>query len=157
MTGCAVLLARSALVAALLAAAGPAGTAPALAEGPPALTPGLAGHWTFRSWTYDTCSFDGVAMFRPTSEPGLFDCELTARQSCPDVQWTVRQSCKARQTGNRVTVTSKIEAFLEGPATDSYWPDNFILTLQSPERMSGSLVSHGVHPSEFTRSTGAIS
>lgn len=145
---------RAGAVLALGAALAAAGL-PAAADG--AIAPGLAGHWTFKSWTYDACTFGGVAQFRPTDEPGLFDCELTARQSCPSVNWTVRQSCRARQTGNRVTVTSQIEDFLEGPATDRYWPDNFVLTLHSPRRMSGSLISHGVHPSEFTREPGATS
>ncbi|MEM7767467.1 MAG: hypothetical protein AAF253_08265 [Pseudomonadota bacterium] len=140
-----------------LALAGLVSLAPAsaLADGAPA--PQLAGSWTFKSWTYDTCTFGGVATFRTTSEPGTYACELTARQECPSVQWTVRQSCTARRTDNRVTVTAQVEEFLEGPETDQYWPDNFILTLHSNKRMTGSLVSHGVHPSEFTRSPGATS
>lgn len=141
----------------LVAAAALSGLVAGTASADAAITPGLAGTWTFKSWTYDTCSFGGVATFRPTGEAGLFDCELTARQECDAVRWTVRQSCTARQTENRVTVTSEIEEFLEGPETDRYWPDNFVLTLHSPRRMSGSLISHGVHASEFTREPGATS
>ncbi|MEM0987046.1 MAG: hypothetical protein AAGJ32_12440 [Pseudomonadota bacterium] len=127
----------------------------AFADGAP--SPQLAGNWSFKSWTYDDCSFGGVARFQPTEEPGVFTCELTARQECPSVSWTVRQSCVARRTDDRVMVTSAIEEFIEGPATDSYWPDNFVLTMHSSQRMTGSLVSHGVHPSAFTRDAGATS
>lgn len=119
----------------------------------------VLGSWTFKSWTYDDCEFGGVARLMAGEEPGVMACELIARQSCtlPDRRWVVRQSCVARRTGNQVAIHSTIEEFIEGEPTANYWPDHFILTLREPDRMTGSLISHGVHPSEFRRNIEGIS
>lgn len=121
--------------------------------------PNIFGTWSFKSWTYDGCDFGGTARFTPGEEAGLHSCELTARQSCPayDLEWVVRQSCTARQSDDRLTVTSRIEEFLVGEPTPEYWPDNFVLTIRSSNRMTGSLVSHGTHATEFVRDAGGIS
>jgi len=140
------------LLLSLVLAASSAGSA--LADG---ALPNIAGSWAFKSWTYSQCEFSGIANFSATNEPGVYGCEITARQTCPAVTWVVRQSCTARQSAERITITSTIEEFLEGPVSDQYWPDNFVLSISGPDRMSGSLISHGVHPSEFTRTRGAVS
>lgn len=119
----------------------------------------IFGNWNFKSWTYDDCEFGGTAWFAPGEEDGLHACELTARQYCPafNLEWVVRQSCTARQSGQRLTITSQIEEFLVGEPTPRYWPDNFVLTIRSPDRMTGSLVSHGTHATEFVRDAGGVS
>ena len=135
-------------------------TAPAaLADAELEADTNVFGNWTFKSWTYDGCDFGGTAHFSPGEEASLHACELTARQSCPafGLEWVVRQSCTARQSGERLTITSTIEEFLVGEPTAAYWPDNFVLTIRSPNRMTGSLVSHGTHATEFVRSAGGIS
>lgn len=137
-------------------------SAPASAETP---EPGaeeaysIVGSWTFRSYTDDTCDFGGVAHLRAPDESGAYPCELTARQVCPawDVEWVVRQSCIANRTDNRLLIRSTIEEFIVGEPTPSYWPDNFILIIRSGDLMTGSLISHGTHASEFTRQVEGIS
>lgn len=117
----------------------------------------ISGNWTFKSYTYDACEFGGVVSLIPTEEDGTYTCELTARQFCPNIEWVVRQSCVAKRTDDRLVIQSQIEEFVSGPATVSYWPDNFILKIHSGNRMTGTLISHGSHASEFTRETGGIS
>lgn len=151
---------RALALAALLAGAL---TVPALAEAP--ANPqadaeyDITGSWNFRSFTSDSCDFGGVARLGLPDDAGTYPCELTARQVCPphDVEWVVRQSCVASRTENRLVIRSTIEEFLVGEPTPAYWPDNFVLSIMSDDRMTGSLVSHGSHASEFTRQVEGIS
>ncbi|MEO0467304.1 MAG: hypothetical protein AAF216_12245 [Pseudomonadota bacterium] len=117
----------------------------------------ISGHWAFQSETYDGCNFGGTAYFAPDEHEGELRCELTARQTCIAYEWVVRQSCTARLSDNRLVVESEIEEFLVGEPSPSYWPDNFILKIRSSERMTGVLVSHGSHPTEFVRQTPGVS
>lgn len=119
----------------------------------------ITGAWNFRSYTGDACEFGGVAHLRTPDATGAYPCELTARQVCPlnNVEWVVRQSCVANRTDNRLIIRSTIEEFIVGEPTPAYWPDNFVLKIQSSNRMTGSLVSHGSHASEFTRQVEGIS
>lgn len=119
----------------------------------------ISGNWTFQAHTYDGCDFGGVTRLTPADRPNFYDCELTARQVCPalEIEWVVRQSCIAERNGDRLTIRSEIEEFLVGEPSQSYWPDNFILTVRSDSRMTGSLISHGAHPAEFIRQAEGIS
>jgi len=63
----------------------------------------------------------------------------------------------AERAGDQLTITSRIEEFLEGEPTPNYWPDNFELTIESGTRMTGDLISHGVYASEFARPAEGIS
>lgn len=146
---------RRALLAAALIAAAPMASADLGAQ--VSSEPDISGNWAFKSFTYDACEFGGVATLMPTEEDNTYSCELTARQFCPSVEWVVRQSCVAHRTGDRLVIRSQIEEFITGPETASYWPDNFILKIQSGDRMTGSLISHGTHASEFTRQAEGIS
>ncbi|NBC20368.1 MAG: hypothetical protein GVY06_04880 [Alphaproteobacteria bacterium] len=136
-----------------------AGQVPGAAQTPDtrAKQPDLSGSWVFKSWTHDGCDFGGNLHLGPTSEEGSYACELVANQVCPSVTWRVRQSCTARQSNGQLVINSQIEEFLEGEPSPNYWPDNFILTIRSREHMKGSLISHGVHASEFRRDAGGIS
>lgn len=119
----------------------------------------IVGSWNFRSFTNDACDFGGVMHLQAPDATGAYPCELTARQVCPvnDVEWVVRQSCIANRTDNRLVIRSTIEEFVVGEPTPSYWPDNFILKIRPGDLMTGSLISHGTHASEFTRQVEGIS
>ena len=117
----------------------------------------VTGLWAFESLTHDQCNFTGTAQIYATQTPDLYGCELTARQDCPMGLWVVRQSCMAERIGDQLTIQSEIEEFLEGEPTPAYWPDNFVLKIRSNDRMSGTLVSHGRHATEFTRQMVGIS
>lgn len=119
--------------------------------------PSIAGHWSFQSETYDGCAFGGTAYFSPPTDTTEIACDLTARQNCVAYEWIVRQSCVAKRSENRLVVESKIEEFLAGEASPAYWPDNFVLTIESGDRMTGVLVSHGTHATEFVRTAEGIS
>lgn len=146
---------RHALLALCLMASAPMAMADLGAQS--AGEPDITGNWAFKSYTYDACEFGGVASLVPTEEEDTYTCELTARQFCPSIEWVVRQSCIAHRTGDRLVIRSQIEEFITGPETASYWPDNFILKIQTGDRMTGSLISHGTHATEFTRQVEGIS
>lgn len=147
---------RAALLALGLMAAAPLASAD-LGSDEMTSRPIIAGNWVFKSFTYDACEFGGIARLTPSGEENTFTCELTARQTCPNIEWVVRQSCVAHRTGDQLVIRSEIEEFITGPETDSYWPDNFILKIHDGSRMTGSLVSHGSHATEFTRQAEGIS
>ena len=121
----------------------------------------ILGNWTFQTKPYrdGRCMMSGTARLTPNPEPGVYDCELTAVEVCS--MWgrsVVQQSCKARRFGNQVSIRSEIEQFLESKLEGLlYVPDNFALTIQSPKRMYGSLVSAATAPVEFIRSEEGIS
>ena len=121
----------------------------------------VLGSWTFQTDPYrqGTCSMSGLMRLTPDPEDGLYACELTAVEECVDIgRSVVVQSCTARRFGNQVSVRSIIEQMIE---TDfegiNYVPDNFALTIQSPERMYGALVSAITAPVEFHRSEEGVS
>lgn len=131
------------LAAVLLGAAASADSAPEEIS--------VLGSWSFVAQTYDNCEFSGIAHLRPGDSDTLHACELTARQACPDVTYVVRQSCQAQRSSGQLIISSRIEEFLEGPPSKGYWPDNFILTIKTENRMIGALLSHGSHAAEFRR------
>ena len=92
-------------------------------------------------------------------EPGLYTCELTAVEVCS--MWgrsVVLQTCQARRFGNQVSIRSEIEQMLEKKFEGLFYvPDNFSLTVQSPNLMYGALVSAATAPVQFRRSEEGIS
>ncbi|MEL7481090.1 MAG: hypothetical protein AAGJ29_05985 [Pseudomonadota bacterium] len=142
---------RPALIAASLLTAAPP---PSMAE-----ETNVTGNWTFTAWIDSTCEFTGVARLGPPADDGApRSCELTARQVCnDDLSWTVRQTCTANRSGDRLIIRSEIAEFLEGGPSPSYLPDNFVLSIESSKRMFGALHSYGVHKAVWQREEGAIS
>ncbi|MEM5516855.1 hypothetical protein WNY37_07825 [Henriciella sp. AS95] len=121
----------------------------------------ILGNWTFHTKPYreGQCLMSGTARLTPNPEEGVYDCELTAVEVCS--LWgrsVVLQQCSARRFGNQVSIRSEIDQFLESKMEGLiYVPDNFALTIQSAERMYGSLVSAATAPVEFIRSEEGIS
>jgi hypothetical protein len=140
--------------------------APALADAAGGRDPGdVLGTWRFQTKPYrgGQCIMSGLMHLKDAPESGVYSCELTALEVCS--LWgrsRVRQSCEARRFGNQVSVRSSIEEFLETKSdledyTFNYVPDNFALTVQSAERMYGSLVSAVTAPVEFRRTREGVS
>jgi len=117
----------------------------------------ITGEWTFQANTGPECTFSGNALISATDKPTRYVCELTAVQVCPTSTWQVRQSCAATRLGDEVIIASKIEEYIQGKANNGYKPDNFKLTIKSPDLMKGVLVSWGFHNAEFRRLEGAVS
>lgn len=121
----------------------------------------VLGSWSFQTRPYreGTCVMTGTMSLSPHPDAGLYNCELTAVEMCS--MWgrsVVRQSCEARRFGDQVSIRSQIEEFLESKNPEMlYVPDNFTLTIQSPERMFGALVSAATAPVEFRRANDGIS
>jgi len=123
----------------------------------------ISGTWNFTANLHLPSEFTSQAKLSPAPDKTHSDytCEMTARQYCPslDIDYTVRQTCKVRQTRGQVWVQATIEEFLVGPEdTSSYYPDNFNLSLQSSNEMIGALLSAGnARRAVWTRTEGSIS
>lgn len=124
----------------------------------------MLGKWTFQTRPYyngGTCQMSGSMTVTSNPEAGLYDCEVTAVEECE--AWgrsVVVQSCKVRRTRNQVAIRSVIEQTIEQKMKVeglTYVPDNFALTVQSPDLMYGSLISAVNAPVEFRRSIDGIS
>jgi len=117
----------------------------------------IDGQWSFKAWTGDGCSFTGNAtLVPPANSEEPYACELTARQVCTDREWIVCQTCTATRKGNRVAIKSSISEFISEPS-ESYLPDDFLLTIDTSKRMFGALYSYGVYKAVWTREIGDIS
>lgn len=117
----------------------------------------ISGEWGFQANTGPECTFSGNALLSESETPNRYACELTAVQICPTSTWQVRQSCAATRIGNEVIIASRIEEYIQGEPDNGYKPDNFKLTIKSPDLMKGVLVSWGFHNAEFRRLEGAVS
>ena len=125
----------------------------------------MLGKWTFQTRPYlnggGSCNMSGSMTVTPNPEAGLYDCEVTAVEECE--AWgrsVVVQSCQVRRTRNQVAIRSVIEQTIEYKMKVeglTYVPDNFALTVQSPNLMYGSLISAINAPVEFRRSLDGIS
>lgn len=127
----------------------------------------VLGSWAFQTTPYRNggaqCEMSGTMYLSEAPGEGLYQCELTAIEDC--TLWgrtVVRQSCQARRFGNQVSVRSSVEEMLDVEIDPdefalTYLPDNFALTVQSPSRMYGSLVSAVTAPVEFRRNEEGIS
>ena len=122
----------------------------------------ISGTWNFTAKLRLPCDFSGQATLAPAPDTTTTDytCEMTARQYCPElnIDYTVRQTCKVRNTRGQVWVQATIKEFLSGEDRGTYYPDNFNLSVQSPYEMVGALVSAGnTRPAIWTRADGSIS
>jgi len=122
----------------------------------------ISGTWNFTAKLRMPCEFTGQAKLAPSADTSVSDytCEMTARQYCPtlDIDYTVRQTCKVRNTRGQIWVQATIEEFLTGPETGNYYPDNFNLSLHSSNEMVGALISSGnARPAVWTKTEGSIS
>jgi hypothetical protein len=121
----------------------------------------ILGNWTFQTKPYreGQCVMTGTMRLTPNPESGLYSCELTAVEVCS--MWgrsVVLQKCEARRFNNQLSIRSEIHQFLESKIEGlTYVPDNFALTIQSAQRMYGSLVSAATAPAIFIRSEEGIS
>ena len=126
---------------------------------PAAAEVNIAGHWSFEANIEGECTFGGTAHLERTGE-NEFTGELTARQSCPQLpeDYLVRQDCQASQLGNQLSVRCRIVEFVNGFASEFYYPDNFTPTIESSKRLHGALVSAGrARPAEWVRDERGIS
>lgn len=122
----------------------------------------LTGTWNFTANLRIPCEFSGQATLSPNQDrtESDYSCEMTARQYCPsfDIDYTVHQTCKVRNTRGQVWVQATIKEFLKGEDSGSYYPDNFNLSIQSDSEMTGALISAGnARPAVWRRTEGSIS
>ncbi|MEM9739234.1 MAG: hypothetical protein AAF829_05140 [Pseudomonadota bacterium] len=137
---------------------------PATADADPS---DILGIWSFQTQPYrdGQCIMSGTMHLSHDSEnqEDLYACELTALEMCSLWgQSIVRQSCQARRFGDQVSIRSEIAEVLERKGelenfSFNYVPDNFAVTVKSPIRMYGALVSAVTAPVEFRRQVDGIS
>lgn len=130
---------------------------PIHAEAEPSIN--IAGQWTFTARLDIDCTFHGTASLRHQGD-ATYSAEITAVQSCPalEADFVVRQDCAVSQMSAQISVRCEIVEFINGFDVGFYYPDNFALSIDTPARMHGALISTGdPKPAEWRRAEGAIS
>ena len=117
----------------------------------------IAGAWAFQAEVQEGCEFSGTAQLRRSPTPGLYTCEMTARDFCQGNEAIVRQSCVVTRDGDKVNVQAFIEEFFLQPDSN-YKPDNFRLIIDPDTGdMHGELDSYGIWKAVWKRTNGATS
>lgn len=121
----------------------------------------VSGAWSFETDRYRAgiCRLYGTMRVRTTPEDGVYRCALTAVEDCEGQErWVVEQTCTAWRTGDELAVHSAIVSFIEADVNpENYVPDHFALSIESAQRMVGTLVSAITAPVVFKRTTDGIS
>ena len=120
----------------------------------------LLGKWTFSTGEYrgGACQMSGFMSVYPSEKTNALRCELTAIEKCSFGHSTVLQACTLHKSGDRVSITSTVVEIIESkPNSLGYLPDNFVLTVASPSRMFGALISAVTASAVFLRAEGTIS
>ncbi len=133
-----------------------AATAPAAAQETGA-TAVILGEWAFEAASmYEGCTLTGEVVIRQGAEPGFYECSIVARDYCPGVwDYTAEQSCVAARKGDQLSILSTLESV--EPPTDTYWADNFMLTIVDDANMVGELRSVYDSNARLYRRDGPIS
>jgi hypothetical protein len=118
----------------------------------------ISGEWSFEAApVYDGCTFHGTASISLGTLPGEYQCSIVARDICPTA-WdhTAKETCIAKRSGDTLTITSILDTV--DPPTDSYYPDNFSLTIVDGAHMSGALLTVPYNTNaRFHREVGPVS
>ena len=115
-----------------------AGASAAVAQ-TPSPSPSPEGSWTFETAPVnETCRLTGDMVIDRNGQGGL-SCRFVALQSCsgsPPIAIRVAQTCRARQSGARIEIESRIlrtlsvsPVGLEEAVRRYYAPDNFSVSL----------------------------
>jgi hypothetical protein len=110
------------------------------ARAEPQQTHPLAGMWRFQTIVTEVsqCKVSGRAMLRPAAATGRYDVHMEATERCEGAgEWSAVESCVATERGADV----RIQCTLIQRPSESYLPDDFVLTKQSLSMMQGMLVS----------------
>ncbi|MEL6257662.1 MAG: hypothetical protein AAFQ67_01205 [Pseudomonadota bacterium] len=133
----------------------------ALPAAPQSAPQDIIGAWAFETNRYHggACRLRGTLHLRDNKTADSYACALTAVEECDfDEPSVVEQSCQAERTGDALTILSTVDAIrqpVDGSLT--YYPDNFALTVESPDQMIGFLLSAVEATAEFRRTSEAIS
>lgn len=117
----------------------------------------IAGAWRFETAPYDggACRMTGSMTIVQSRTGGDYTCTFIATERCNWGEWSAEQSCTAKRTGEKLEITSTIVR-LSPPGT-SYAPDNWSLTIRSPDLMVGELRSADIAGVEFRRGPALVS
>jgi hypothetical protein len=114
----------------------------------------ITGAWAFQTEKYaGGCQMSGTMMI--TADPhGRHLCTFIAREQCPDIVATAKESCIAERDGGKLKITSKVGSVQPSVVYD---PDNFELTIDNGSHMSGMMRSFNSAPVEFFRGDARVS
>jgi hypothetical protein len=112
------------------------------------------GEWAFKTESYglSKCVLSG-RMRITKSRTGAEICTFQAIETCRDWRYKAEQTCTIARSGDTLTITSRIVR----ADTPSYRADDFKVTLESTDKMRGTMSSVYQAPVEFRRSVQAIS
>lgn len=118
----------------------------------------ILGPWQFKTPVYaETCTLSGSMMIAAGKRPNAYVCRFTAVETCQDWKVTSEQTCTATRQGDTLAISSAIVSLRPKQPDGWYWPDNFVLRVESAQRMSGKLDSATIAPATFWRASPAIS
>jgi hypothetical protein len=120
----------------------------------------ILGAWRFETARYDVsreggCQMTGEMTITTGPDANTYACRFKATESCSWGEWSAEQTCTARRAGDRVEIESAIVRL--HPATISYAPDNWSLTIRSSDLMVGELRSADIANVQFRRGPAIVS
>jgi hypothetical protein len=120
----------------------------------------ILGVWRFETERYDIgqdggCRMSGTMTIAAGRTANAYVCRFTATETCAWGEWSAEQTCTAERQGDRLDITSTIVRL--SPPNISYAPDNWSLTIRSPDLMVGELRSADIAGVQFRRGPAIIS
>ncbi len=107
----------------------------------------ISGSWVFETGKYNqgACHITGIMTIAPSDVPRQYTCEFTTFEKCTGVTGLygeIEQVCTLRVQGNQAAFVSQISNIAEQrPYAYDYAPDDWRLTIQSGDEMTGTLES----------------
>lgn len=126
-------------------------------------SPSIVGAWAFETGVFGAtpdgrggCRINGTMSIARAPTGAGYTCSFTATERCTSgLVILADQSCTATRDGASVTITSKVDRV--APASISYAPDHWKLTVRNADLMTGELRSADTATATFRRAPTVIS
>jgi hypothetical protein len=116
----------------------------------------IMGAWRFETEVYgDGCKLTGALRVNRAGQNGPLTCRVVATETCRGWRYVAEQACTVARQANRLSITNVVTKVR--PASATYQPDDFELTVESPALMTGTMTSVHSAPVRFWRQAEAVS
>lgn len=120
----------------------------------------ISGSWVFETGKYNqgACHITGIMTIAPSDVPRQYTCEFTTFEKCTGLYGEIEQVCTLRVQGDQAAFVSQISNIAEQqPYAYDYAPDDWRLTIQSDDEMTGTLESASRAYVKFMRKSAPTS